>query len=189
RGCASRVATRRPTGPRARRSAACAPTSRRVPPTAGLVETSTSGAPTPAPAVDLESGEAGLPQRCDHRRPDAPGAMPRLVLGDRPRVIGEIEGEDEALHAADSPALRVSRRTLSANPSTTAKHTSGTAIDPLMPATPASAPIAGVNTAPPTIAMTSTDEASLRTSPRPLTPSAKIVGYMTDMKKLLAMSA
>src|SRR5215469_14447927 len=115
--------------------------------------------------------------------------MPRLVFGDGLRIVVKIEGENETLHARDSCASRVSRRAESAKPSTTAKQIRGTAIDQLMPAKPESAPMAGVNTAPPTIAMTSTEEASLRTSPRPLTPSAKMVGYITDMKKLLAMSA
>src|SRR5690348_6786633 len=115
--------------------------------------------------------------------------MPRLVFRDRLGLVGEIEGEHQALHAGDSSACPISRRTLTAKPSTTAKHTSGTAMDQLMPARPERAPIAGVNTAPPTIAMTSTDDASLRASPSPLTPSAKMVGYMIDMKKLLAIRA
>jgi hypothetical protein len=42
----------------------------------------------------------------------------------------------------------------------------------------------GVSTAPPMIAMMRRDAPIFVFSPSPSTPSAKIVGYITDMKKL-----
>jgi hypothetical protein len=50
-------------------------------------------------------------------------------------------------------------------------------------------PISGVRIAPPMIAMTINDPPTLLSAPRPWRPRAKIVGYMRDMKKLVAKSA
>ena len=46
-------------------------------------------------------------------------------------------------------------------------------------------PIIGGKTAPPTIAMTINDPPSLVFSPSPLIPNAKMVGNMSDIKKLV----
>ena len=53
----------------------------------------------------------------------------------------------------------------------------------------AMSPISGVRTAPPTIAITSNDPPSLVLGPKPFSPRAKIVGNISDMKKLVANSA
>ena len=50
-------------------------------------------------------------------------------------------------------------------------------------------PIAGVRTAPPTIPMMMKDPPIFVFGPNPFTPSAKIVGNMTDMKKLVSSIA
>src|SRR5664279_1729522 len=46
-------------------------------------------------------------------------------------------------------------------------------------------PITGVNTAPPTIAITSSEPPIFVFGPSPFKPIAKIVGNMSDMKKLV----
>src|SRR5271154_2009582 len=46
-------------------------------------------------------------------------------------------------------------------------------------------PMRGVSTAPPIIAMTRKEPPILVWGPRPLSPSAKIVGNISDMKKLV----
>ena len=47
----------------------------------------------------------------------------------------------------------------------------------------------GVRTAPPTIAITSSELASLVFTPSPRMPCAKIVGNKSDMKKLVSINA
>ena len=46
-------------------------------------------------------------------------------------------------------------------------------------------PIKGVNTAPPMMDITINEPASFVFSPRPFIPSAKMVGNISDMKKLV----
>ena len=74
---------------------------------------------------------------------------------------------------------------LSGKKATTKKHTRGTTTAKWIALKSETKPISAVNTAPPIIAIITSDEPALVCEPRPLTLSAKIVGNISDIKKLV----
>src|SRR6187431_2715225 len=69
------------------------------------------------------------------------------------------------------------------------KHTSGTMTARWIVVRSDTNPITAVSTAPPMIAMMTSDDPALARGPRFLTLSAKMVGNISDIKKLVAASA
>src|SRR6185437_15420096 len=101
--------------------------------------------------------DAGRADRIDDFGRDVSRFVPAFVLGNQRRVVLEVERVVQAhgVHAGCDRARCIARA---------------------IPAASETAPIAAVNTAPPMIAITSNDAPSLRSlSPKPSTPSAKIV--------------
>src|SRR5690348_2556373 len=139
-----------------------------------------------AGAEDFEVANAGRADRIGDFGPDVFRPVPAFVFGDQRRVVLEVERVVKA-HGVQASCERAR---CTANRSTAAKQPSGTSIARAMPAMSETAPVSAVSTAPPMIAITSSEAPSLRSlSLKPSTPSAKIVGYITDMKKLASTSA